>query len=95
VSNRIDYETPNPYDRPHCHYGVVRTANGVKVFLTQEAYATNTPERPRYEAQGIDEAGNHYQVTWDCYDNWLEIEDESEVCDWDDYTVTLTAAAAA
>jgi len=24
-----------------------------------------------------------YEVRWDVKDNWEEIEDESEMCDWD------------
>ena len=63
--------------------------NGVTVHLTQQAYADNcgTAGDVRYRAKGIDDAGNEYLVTWDTYDNAVEIENEDEMCDWDDYTV--------
>jgi hypothetical protein len=60
------------------------THNGVTVHLTQQAYAC---DGGRYRAHGVDDQGNDYQVTWVAYDNASEIENEDEMCDWDDYTV--------
>lgn len=56
----------------------------LEVALTQQAYIDgNADERPVYKANGIDPEGEEYEVTWDVVDNWEEIEDEEEMCDWD------------
>lgn len=40
-------------------------------------------ERPVYRATALDADQNEYEVTWDVYDEWEEITDESSICDWD------------
>src|SRR5699024_2811042 len=56
----------------------------IEVALTKQGYSDgNTNERRVYKANGIDAEGNKYEVTWDVVDNWKEIEDEQEMCDWD------------
>ncbi|GAK02293.1 hypothetical protein JCM19037_519 [Geomicrobium sp. JCM 19037] len=36
-----------------------------------------------YSAQAVSEEGEEATVYWLANDNWREIEDESEVCEWD------------
>jgi hypothetical protein len=65
------------------------TYTGITVHLTQQAYSNNygTDGDVRYYAKGVDDEGNEYMVTWETYDNAGEIENEDEMCDWDDYTI--------
>lgn len=52
--------------------------------LTQQAYIDGKQEeRPYYKAEAEDGEGNKYEVTWDVVDNYEEIEDEEEMCEWD------------
>lgn len=55
---------------------------GKGYILTQEAYITGTHESPRYEAHAIDNEANEYMVTWLPVENWRELEDASDHCDW-------------
>src|SRR5690625_367048 len=74
VESTSIFEGENPDDLPV----------NLEVALTQQAYIEgNTNERPVYKANGIDSEGNEYEVTWEVVDNWEEIEDEQEMCDWD------------
>ncbi|WP_019156825.1 hypothetical protein [Robertmurraya massiliosenegalensis] len=57
---------------------------GKVIRLTQNAYLDGTHENPYYSANGIDAEGNEYEITWDVVENWKELEDESECCDWDE-----------
>lgn len=51
--------------------------------LTQDAYIDGIAgERPHYKAHGVDEEGNEVLVIWNVYDNWADIEDEGDMCDW-------------
>lgn len=58
------------------------------VHLTQQAYLAGTKDQPVYRANGVDDEGNDYRVTWTPYDNFMEFDDESDCCDWDKYTVS-------
>jgi len=61
--------------------------NGCRLALTQQAFCTNHPENHTYQAHAVDVDGNEYVVLWDCLDGWMEMEDESDCCDWSVYTV--------
>ena len=65
------------------------TYNGITVHLTEQAYAHNygTSGEVRYYTSGVDDEGNKYKITWETYENAIEIENEDEMCDWDKYTV--------
>ena len=67
----------------------VTTKSGVLVTLTQDAFLSGTNDAPYYEAHGVDADGYDYKVTWDCVDNYMELEDESDCCDWENYSVSL------
>jgi|SRR5690625_1060487 len=55
-----------------------------EVALTQQAYIDGQmDEAPVYKALGIDDEGNKYEIEWSVKDNWEQIEDEEEMCDWD------------
>jgi hypothetical protein len=66
-------------------YGKV-TFNGKEYTLQQDAYADNYMDRICYFATAADSEGNNYKVMWELKDpeNYAELEDESEACDWDD-----------
>lgn len=66
-------------------YGTVKHGNE-ELVLTQQPYLNGTGENPVYKAAAQDAAGNQYMVTWQVTD--ANCEDESEACDWKDYTVT-------
>ena len=77
---------------------------GQTLYLTQQAYIDNkgTDGDCVYRATAIDEKGNDYTVTWDAYetdeenecyidsegDSMGSYDDESNACDWEDYSVT-------
>lgn len=67
-------------------YGTVKTAEGVVVMLQQEAYVSSDNT---YEAYGTDDNGGEYKVTWQVkeFDDGIMPDDESDMCDWDKYTV--------
>lgn len=55
-----------------------------EIALTQQAYIDGPADgTPIYKATGIDQHGNNYEVTWEVVENWEQIEDEQEMCDWD------------
>lgn len=64
---------------------------GKKITLIQDAYLDGTHKAPRYQAAGVDVAGNEVIVKWEIFEHWLnedgslngELEDESDACDWD------------
>lgn len=57
---------------------------GKEITLVQEPYIDGVAgERPYYRAVGTDAEGNEYKVIWDVVDGWEDIEDESDMCDWD------------
>lgn len=39
-------------------------------------------ERPYYQAIAIDAENNEYLIVWNVVDGYEEIEDESDMCDW-------------
>lgn len=60
-----------------------------RIRLTEEAYykyrdGMGFEPADRYEAHGVDEDGNEYQVVWYISD-WEAFEDgrEEDACDWD------------
>jgi hypothetical protein len=68
------------------------TFNGQAITLTQEPYIDGVSgERPIYKAHGTDDQGQDVIVTWTVVDGWESIEDESEMCNWDQPTGILTA----
>lgn len=67
--------------------------DGIKIYLTQDAYLNGCYDDPHYCAHGLDENENEYTVRWELLYTLkeieeLEIEDEGQVCDWDIFTVT-------
>ena len=66
-------------------FGDVKTTDGGVVHLTQQAYVVNASGL--YEAHGKDDAGNNYKAQWQAVDGWMDMDDESNCCDWSDYTV--------
>lgn len=57
----------------------------LEVALMQRAYIDGpVDETPYYKAAGIDQEGNEYEVKWNVVDGWEYIEDEQEMCNWDD-----------
>lgn len=64
-------------------FGIVEF-EGKEYTLTQDAYIDGSAdETPYYRAMAEDAEGNEYEVFWDVLENWKEIEDEQEMCDWD------------
>lgn len=58
--------------------------NGIIITLTQNPYIVgHRDERPVYKAHAADGNGNEYVVEWNVVDRWQEIEDESDMCNWD------------
>ncbi|MNH75587.1 hypothetical protein D3C73_278310 [compost metagenome] len=58
--------------------------DGKEIALTQDPFIDGVAgERPMYKAHGIDGDGQEYLITWAVFDNYQEIEDESEMCNWD------------
>ena len=49
-----------------------KTATGIEVTLTQDAYADNcgTDGEIRYYARAVDKVGNEYKVTWETLPEW-------------------------
>jgi hypothetical protein len=64
--------------------------NGIILTQTQGAFLDELNGQPVYQAAAVDAEGNLYHVMWKCYDNYQELiaaGDESDACDWDDYSV--------
>lgn len=60
------------------------TFEGKTITLTQDPYIDGpADECPVYKAHGTDEDGNEYIVAWNVVDGYEDIEDESEMCEWD------------
>lgn len=59
---------------------------GKEYKLIQEAYIDGTHDKPFYRANAVDDRGKLYEIRWSVKDNWEEIEDESEMCEWDSPT---------
>ena len=68
-------------------YGTINlneSTNHLNIALTQLPYIDgSTDEVPVYRAHGIDKEGNEYEIQWDVVENWKEIDDEQEMCNWD------------
>ena len=73
------------------HYGSAISKEGVKIYFTQNPYIEMGPNdsEPLYRALAYDDRGEQYLVTWKAYHNWMDIEDESDCCDWEDYDVEM------
>lgn len=62
---------------------------GKEIRLTQDAYLEYEYRMgihvlsPFYEARGIDKEGNEYLVIWSVVDDYDEILDEGDACDWE------------
>ena len=67
-------------------YGTVEH-EGKTLKLTQQAFCGNYPGIDVYVAAAVDEEGNEYQVKWNCLEGWMDMDDESDCCDWSIYTV--------
>lgn len=73
----------NKLEKLEAAYGAVEI-EGNEYFLTQHPYIYGTQgEKPHYRAAAIDNNGDEYLVTWNVLENWEIIEDESDMCDWD------------
>jgi plasmid maintenance system antidote protein VapI len=71
------------------------TFEGKEYILTQQAYPGYVSyswsagagvarlEGDFYKASAIDTDGNEYTVLWEPVGGWEQMEDESEVCNWD------------
>jgi hypothetical protein len=57
--------------------------DGKEYTLTQDAYISS--DGKTYQATAVDKNGDDYMVYWDVidWDNIDEIDDESNMCDWD------------
>jgi hypothetical protein len=55
---------------------------GNTYYLTQQAYITGSDDDVCYEAAAIASNGDVYTVRWAVCEDWQEIEDESDRCDW-------------
>lgn len=64
-------------------FGIV-DFDGKKYSLEQQAYIDGIQDRELYyKASALDAEGNKCVVVWDVVDNWEQIEDEQEMCDWE------------
>lgn len=62
----------------------VYTLDGVEYKELQDPYTDGgAGGRPYYKAMVIDNADNEYLMFWDVYDYWEKIENEDEMCDWE------------
>ncbi len=52
-------------------------------YLTQQPYIMGAGEQPWYEAVAINIYGDTARIEWAVVDDWRDIEDESDVCNWD------------
>lgn len=62
--------------------------NGKIIHITQDAYLAGTNTEPVYQAAAKSDDGDDYRVTWVPVDNFMDLEDESECCDWDDFVIS-------
>ncbi len=55
---------------------------GITWYLTQQPYITSAGKRPWYEAIAINANGDTARIVWSVRDDWKDVEDESDACDW-------------
>jgi len=67
-------------------YGMLKV-HGITIALTQDAYLDGTKDNPYYTAAAIDGQGREYRVRWDVVEDWQDIEDAGDHCDWTDFEV--------
>lgn len=58
-----------------------------QIFLTQNPYLGDTCGFPVYKAAAMDFVGNEYEITWELRNGWEDMEDASDHCFWEDYSV--------
>lgn len=82
MDGKVEYKTEE--------FGHDITFNGVTYRLTQEAYISNNTsdyydmdEELYYTAEAVSEKGELARIVWKAREDWKEIEDEQEICDWD------------
>ncbi len=82
IEGMVDWEKLKGLEKK---FGAAVVFEGVKYWLTQNAYITGPLDSPYYEASAIDASGNHYTIYWDILPeiDINDIQDESECCDWD------------
>jgi hypothetical protein len=63
---------------------------GKTLTLMQDAFlAGGEMDNEHYEAQAKDENGNEYTIFWEITaENFEDLQDESDACDWDVFTVS-------
>lgn len=62
---------------------------GQELTLTQDAYLTQNDNGTYYAAHAVDSQKNEYMVRWEItHENPRECDNESDMCDWDNYIVT-------
>lgn len=50
---------------------------------TQEPFIDGPANALFYKANGLDQEGNEVLLIWDVVDEWETIEDQSDMCDWE------------
>jgi len=66
-----------------------------KQIFVGHAFLDGTHENPHYTAYGVDENYEedgdnvNYKVRWEVKENHKDIENEDEMCDWEEFTVTI------
>jgi hypothetical protein len=65
-------------------FGTVKY-RGKELSLQQQPFLSHRLGKDIYKAWALDEDENEYEVIWDI--NNPEGEDESEACDWEEYSV--------
>ena len=62
--------------------------NGKTLKLSQTAYIDGVNGQSFYRAAATDDQGNLYKIKWDItHPDPKRCEDESEMCNWDNFTV--------
>ncbi len=62
-------------------FGIVEH-DGITWYLTQQPYITSAGKQPWYEAIAINANGDTARIVWSVRDDWKDVEDESDACDW-------------
>ena len=64
--------------------------NGKILTLIQQAFIDGLEGDEHYKAKAMDSDENEYMIRWEITaENWKEVEDESNMCDWDEFTVEV------
>ena len=73
--------------KPDFKDGIIEYNNNF-IFLTQQPFLDGAYEDAFYCASGIDENGDDYQINWEITNSDSDCDDESDMCDWDNFTIT-------